>query len=146
MGCDIHFHSEVKIGGKWHHHSEHSIRRNYALFAKMAGVRNYDDSIIPISKPKGIPQDATDLTKLHVKRWEGDGHSHSWLNAEEITELHDWIRERKNGSVFGDDGWRFEHQNFPYFMGNHLSGFHKYPEDYKGTGVEDVRYIFFFDN
>lgn len=22
MGCDIHFHTEVKIGGQWHHHSQ----------------------------------------------------------------------------------------------------------------------------
>ena len=43
----------------------------------MADVRNID----PISKPRGIPEDATFLTKFACDDYV---HSHSWLNAEEI--------------------------------------------------------------
>ena len=149
MGCDIHFHSEVKRKGVWQHHSECNVRRNYALFAKMANVRNWEGSgIVPISKPKGLPEDVTELTKLHVERYGEDGHSHSWLGGDEIAELHEFIESKKNPSTwFGEDGhWRFTHENLPYFMGNSFDGFLKYPEDWKGTDVEDVRYVFFFDN
>lgn len=150
MGCDIHFHSEVKRNGKWLHHSEAKVSRNYALFAKMADVRNWPGAnppIIPISKPKGLPEDATELTKLHSEKYGVDGHSHSWLCAAEIVELHEFIKSDKNPEGwFGEDGWRFEHENMPYFMGNHMDGFLKYPEDWKCYGIEDVRYIFFFDN
>ena len=146
MGCDIHFHSEVKRHGVWHHHSEHNVERNYALFAKMAGVRNYGE-IIPISAPKGLPADVTELTKLHSEKYGIDGHSHSWLSAKEISELHKFIRDDTNSpDIFGTDSWRFEHKNFPYFMGNHLNVFIDYPEDLAGYGIEDVRYVFFFDN
>lgn len=64
MGCDIHLHQEVKIGGEWHHYREQSVSRNYALFAKMAGVRNYGLTVTPIDEPRGIPDDATDGTEL----------------------------------------------------------------------------------
>ena len=148
MGCDIHFHSEVKRKGVWQHHSEAKIERNYALFAKMANVRNGTKTpITPISKPRGLPEDATELTRLHSEKYGVDGHSHSWLNAKEISELHKWIRDENNPKEwFGEDSWRFEHENLPYFMGNHMSGFTDYPEDWEGYGVEDVRYVFFFDN
>jgi len=150
MGCDIHFHTEVKIKGRWHHHSEGSISRNYVLFTKMAGVRDYwKGEYKPISEPKGLPKDATFLTRLHSERYGSDGHSHSWLNADEIVQLHDFIRGKENpDDFFGDQSARvmWAHHNLPYFMGDHMDGFKKYPEDYKGSGVQDVRYVFFFDN
>ena len=141
MGCDIHLHSEVKINGQWHHHSDCSVKRSYRLFAKMADVRNWGESgINPISEPKGLPDDATFLTKLHSEKYGTDGHSHSWLDKNEIVILHDFIKSQE------DLTWKFEHQNLPYFMGNHLDGFVNYPEDWKIYNIEDVRYVFFFDN
>lgn len=146
MGCDIHFHSEVKIGSVWHHHSQATIERKYALFAKMAGVRNWTDSgIIPICKPKGIPEDATFLTKLDVERYGEDGHNHSWLGANEISELYKWIENLQ--SSFGiSNGRLFRRNNFPYFMGNNFDSFIEYPQDWKEYEVEDIRFVFFFDN
>lgn len=141
MGCDIHFHSEVKIKGRWIHHSETSVDRNYELFAKMADVRN-NGNITPISQPKGLPKDATELTILHSEKYGVDGHSHSWLSADEIVLLHNFI-ESNSKNYFGE---MWAYHNLPYFMGNHFSGFKEYPEDWKGYGVEDVRYVFFFDN
>ncbi len=148
MGCDIHFHSEVKRKGVWQHHSEANIERNYALFAKMAGVRNYwEDKIKPISKPKGIPEDATELTRLDADRYGTDGHSHSWLDAKEVSILHKFINDKSNPlEWFAHGAGFFEHKNFPYFMGSHLNGFIDYPEDWNDKEVEDVRYVFFFDN
>jgi len=145
MGCDIHFHSEVKIKGKWHHHSECHIARNYPFFAKIAGVRNHY-GIKPISKPRGLPEDATELTKLASERMGSEGHSHSWLGAEEISSLHKWVKSQSNPDWFTEYSFMWLHFNLPYFLGNHLSGFADYPEDFEGTGVEDVRYVFFFDN
>lgn len=135
MGCDIHFHSEVKIKGKWHHHSEGKVKRSYKLFAKMANVRN-NYNIEPISTPKGIPSDASDLTQIAVADMGTDGHSHSWLNKNEIVKLHNFAKDQLN--------YMFPHENFPYFLGSSFDGFVKYPEDWKN--IEDVRYIFFFDN
>lgn len=150
MGCDIHLHSEVKRNGKWMHHSEQKVERNYPLFAKMGEQSRNDSGIIPISKPKGIPEDATELTKMHVEKYGVDGHTHSWLNAKEISELHKFIKDPDNPKEWfhGRYGDRlmWSHDNLPYFMGNHLSGFFDYPEDWGDTGIEDVRYVFFFDN
>lgn len=147
MGRSIHFHSEVKINGVWHHHSEHHIKRHYALFAKMANVRNYKNKIKPISNPKGLPTDISFLTKLSSDSLGSDGHSHSWLNSEEISELHKFIVDEDNSSMwFGIDGWEFEHSYFPYFLGNHLNSFYDEPKHLRQYGVEDVRYVFWFDN
>ena len=61
MGCDIHCYVEYKppnydtwisFGGRI------NPGRNYAIFTKMAGVRNYSDIIIPIDKPRGLPENA----------------------------------------------------------------------------------------
>lgn len=142
MGCDICLHSEVKINGVWHHHSEKKVKRSYPLFAKMANVRN-EYEITPISEPKGIPEDATYLTKHHVNFLGGDGFSHSWLNAAEIMELHKFINDCDNPPHWFSKF--FEHENMPYFMGNRFDSFLEYPEDWAGHGVEDVRYVFFFD-
>lgn len=146
MGCDIHLHTEIKRNGIWQHHSEAKIERNYPLFAKMANVRN-GYKIVPISNPKGFPEDATELTKLHSEKYGCDGHSHSWLSAAEISELHRWImNEARPKEWFGKDPWIWGCDNMPYFMGTHLNGFVDYPEDWEPHGIEDVRYVFFFDN
>jgi len=91
MGCDIHLHIEVLIDGKWEHYSAPCIWRDYPLFTKMAGVRDYDGSIAPISLPKGMPDNASLITVLEYKRIDSDGHSHSWLSLKEIGELIAWF-------------------------------------------------------
>lgn len=67
MGCDIHAFIEYtkeapeqtgergwrSFGSKFH------LSRHYGVFAKLAGVRNWPDwGIVPISKPRGLPDDA----------------------------------------------------------------------------------------
>lgn len=148
MGCDIHFHTEVKIKGTWHHHSQAKLDRNYPVFAKMAGVRN-GYGIEPIISPRGIPGDITLLTRIEIEKYDGDGHSHSWFGPQEIVAFHDFFKQDGEYEKIIEmklEGWRYEHENIPYFLGNHMDGFVKYPQDWERYGVEDVRYVFFFDN
>ncbi len=145
MGCDIHLHTEVKINGVWHHYGCPNMDRNYSVFAKMADVRNGRD-ITPISQPRGIPDDATTLTKYDRERWDGDGHSHSWLGAAEIAVLFDFINTELNlaDRRFKTVGWWCE-ENFGYLFGNTWGGFTRYPDE-RPEGLEDIRFVFWFDN
>lgn len=141
MGCDIHLHTEVKINGEWHHYSAPPIKRNYALFALLANVRNEDRKVRPISKPRGIPPDATEVTLFDLKLWEQDSHSHSWIEADEIA-----LVEGASAS------WRISHEyidweseNVGYLFGNGWGGFSRFPES-RPRGLEDIRWVFWFDN
>ena len=147
MGCDIHLHEEVKINGKWHHYSVRWIHRNYRMFARLADVRNYDinepEYIQPISQPRGIPEDSTELTKFDCDRWGVDGHSHSWIGADEIREFKEWYA-KNHWAGEKLDSWWFE-DIFGYMFSNGWDGFTKYPED-NVSGLEDIRFVFWFDN
>jgi hypothetical protein len=139
MGCDIHFHAEVKINGIWHHYAQKDVDRNYALFAKMANVRNQDLEIEPISDAKGLPEDLSFLTNFFYQREKIDAHSESWLSAEEIAILGEWIKGQIWGANFR------ESQDFGWLFGNSWSSFLRYREDYPNE-VEDIRFVFWFDN
>ncbi len=147
MECNIYLHTEVKINGEWHHYGTPDVSRNYHLFARMAGVRS-DGEVKPIAPPRGIPDDATALTKFDRAHWGVDGHSHSWLGAEEITELTKYIAEViKLRDGLGMSLWDCD--NFGYFFGNTWGGFWECRNDpNSGTpkGVEDIRFVFWFDN
>ena len=136
MGCDIHAHFEIKLNGKWEHYSHPRIFRNYDLFARIAGVRNYS-KIMPISMPKGLPEDLTVTTRFCAD-WLGvDGHNHTWLNALEIKELMD--------TKFIADNWRFEHEELGYLFGNGWGSWVEYPDSYPEE-IEDIRLVCWFDN
>lgn len=102
MGCDIHIVVEYKHKGKWVGvRTDQSVpikpynnkdwdfntpavgQRDYGFFARLAGVRGKGPA------PKGIPKDASDLTRLLVEQWEGDGHSHSHLPLVEFAKR--WV-------------------------------------------------------
>jgi len=140
MGCDIHAHFEVKINDKWEHYSIPNIKRNYYLFTKMAGVRNYDDEIKPISSPKGIPKDISVITKICIKLWEGAGHSYSWLNSQEIKEVIKFLED-----LYDDKSWKVHHEEFGYFFGNGFNDFIDSKEEFLKE-IEDLRLVFWFDN
>lgn len=131
MGCDIHMHIEVQIAGKWEHFSAPDIRRHYALFGKLAGVRNQD--IKPISEPRGLPEKPSAITWLDLRYWASDGHTYSWLTGAELEEVDRWMF--KNHDTFGV---------FGYLFGNgwdlETNG------GARELGIEDVRAIFWFDN
>lgn len=143
MGCDIHLHVEVKIRGEWHHYCIGG-QRDYEIFAKMAGVCNYT-AIEPISPPRGVPGDVSAVTRIDLERWSTDAHSHSYLDAEEISRLSEWVesRERANNVTI----WFFEHvfMGGQYLFSNKFGGLHKYRSEMPSE-VEDVRFVFWFDN
>lgn len=124
MGCDIHCHSEVKIAGVWHHLNEIDVNRNYRLFSMLAGVRLHPD--VPQQFPvRGIPDDATVVTRMQFDSWGDDAHTPSWISAEEVRKVHD----------------HFHVLIFGYFL-----GWNWMDEDLKAKGVEDARVVFWFDN
>lgn len=161
MGCDIHHVIEAREpGGPWRavwpdpveryddgtgdirlpRETPLSLWRNYTLFAALAGVRNYDD-LVPIAKPRGMPEDATELFRELHATYGIDAHSCSWVTLGEL-EAYDWGQPRRPvltmtgamqiGTVghWIGDGW-------PERFSAELRRF---------GGPDDVRLVFFFDN
>ncbi len=111
MGCDIHMTVERLEGDGfdedrrplWQSMSppkdeygdyEWPEDRNYTVFAALADVRRRDTGT-PISKPRGIPEDASGRARRMHDEWSSDGHSHSWLLLSEVLPhigewWHDW--------------------------------------------------------
>ena len=104
MGCDIHIVVERKWNGRWvgvrtdqgftrgGYKSKEGDwvypevgRRDYAFFARLAGVRGDGPD------PLGIPGDASDLTLALAQEWEYDGHHYSYLPLKEFAER--WCAE-----------------------------------------------------
>lgn len=142
MGCDIHLHIEVKINGKWEHYHNPQVPRLYSLFEKMAGVRGSVKNAIVA--PRGIPQDVSVITKFDYERMGSDGHSHSYLNAAEIDELDRWAKEKLH-PLKQFPQWDMEWEWQCYFFENTFSGFNRYPKN-REKGIEDLRFVFWFDN
>lgn len=135
MGCNIHAHLEVKIEGTWHHYSVPDIDRDYQLFGRLAGVRDASQTLIV--EPRGIPDDATFLTRYDCDSvWGSDGHTPSWLTSIEAEKVAEWHRKLRNKQAFAMPLWG-------YVFGNPLDTRARYPEDAR---CEDVRVIFWFDN
>jgi hypothetical protein len=144
MGCDIHLHVEVKIEGKWEHYHAPNISRSYKLFEKMAGVRGEIKNAI--SSPKGLPDDLNIITRKSAEYWDVDGHSWSWLNLEEISILSDWLHDLGSKEEKGFLNCDLEHSILHcYCEGNSFAGIIKYPDE-KPEWIEDVRFVFWFDN
>lgn len=122
MGCDIHPHIEVKINNRWEHLSEPNNDRFYDFFARIAGVRNSKD-IRPIAEGRPLPEDLNPLTRMDLNNWDGDAHSHTWFNKEEMKIIHE---------EFAD--------YFKFYEHKYLDRLDDFPL------VQDIRMICFFDN
>jgi hypothetical protein len=145
MGADIHAHVEIKVDGEWHYYGQLMIDRDYALFAKMAGVRNTYNKIQPMFPLRGLPEDISFLTSLHRQDWGVDGHSDSWISSDEYQELSKWYREEYEGRITSIHGIQRESWPVLYLFGNSFRYFKKFKEDYPDF-VEDFRVVFWFDN
>lgn len=119
MGCDIHVYMEERVRtseypqgiwmstDKWSFQRNHLIlpengipqmeveyedfiytARNYLLFSILAGVRNHY-GITPISAPKGLPEDVSEVIKAAYKYMKKELHSASHLTLEELM-AYDW--------------------------------------------------------
>jgi hypothetical protein len=111
MGCDIHIMVE-SLEASWRAtaklvkdddwlsvEDEIYDGRNYKLFSILANVRNgygfagcdTGDTLVPISMPKGVPDDGSSEYKMLVEQWGCDGHSHSYLTLQELLN-YDWTQ------------------------------------------------------
>ena len=137
MGCNIHGFIETmeypdSENARWWSVHEIPYTRNYRFYAAIAGVRNYIE-ITPISKPKGIPEDASMMSKVEAEEMGRDGHSHSWLTYKEIKE-YDWLQD-VGGSLLIDN----VHTHFKSLMNEMRFLASTY-------GEEGARVVFWFDN
>ena len=144
MGCDIHLFIEVKTIRGWLCYSHPSVSREYAIFAKMANVRNYDNVVEPISVLKGIPEDASFITKRAFEDAGKYQHHASYLTHKEICKLSNWMQlnTHPQNFDFGDLEREFLHT---YLNGNSFCGFEKGASGYP-KWIEDVRFVFWFDS
>ncbi len=91
--------------------------RNYDDFAILASVRNgrgfagikTGGGFNPIAEPRGVPKNATDEYKAEVRRWDCDGHSHSFITLKELLD-YDWEQTTSHQGVVSlsvyADWWR----------------------------------------
>jgi hypothetical protein len=150
VGCDIHFVVEVNhpdIGwvgvfatDEMFGYTPYETRlqvtplwqfkeRDYGFFAALAGVRGDGP------EPNDIPEDASELTRLHGNHWGGDGHSHSYCSLAHffVTKFRDdaeKVGEAMKAKIEGDD--------------NPILSYFKC--DHDGYKPEDYRVVFWFDN
>lgn len=144
MGCDIHLYTEVKVKGQWYCYGHPNVPRCYPLFAIMADVRNEDGEYHPVAKPKGLPPDCSVVTQLAADNYP-DGHSHSWLDAVELVKLEESFKAIAKLLTRGNwEGSDLEHHYVGYLEGNSWAGFTRHPDD--KCWMEDVRWVFWFDN
>lgn len=108
MGCDIHICTEAKPRNSkykgWlnvdiykldEYEQQNGNRvykpidiwdgRDYTLFAMLANVRNYN-GLNPFSEPRGLPEDASEITQDRCEAYGIDGHSHSYATLKELKE------------------------------------------------------------
>lgn len=137
MGCDIHLFAEIKLRGTWHVYSHPEIDRNYELFGFMAGVRGYD--VKPIAEPRGLPDDAAEVTRIAFER--DEGHTPSWLHGPELQAVCDFYeaQQKRNHT----DWCSAELDQFGFLFGN---GWKLSPGESHPKEVEDVRWVFWFDS
>lgn len=144
MVYDIHAYWEIKLNGKWYVYDQPRFKQNYALFAKMANVEN-DGTVEPISLPKGLPQDASEVVKFEAEWWGNDGYFHSWLDSKEIEELYQFhveLYERENMDTYLVD-W----EEWGYVCDCNWADFYRYKDKIGYLKViEDIRLVFWFDS
>lgn len=138
MGCDIKLHIEIKIDGEWHHYGAPNIERWYKLFGLMAGVR--DHKVEPICAPRGFPDDVTKITEFDYEVHCNGGHDASWFGPAEIRKLAETLNLWAFEGNVGWPGYDLEHVILnTYLFGNGFLAF-------RDLGVQDVRFVFWFDS
>jgi len=181
MGADIHIFVERKKDDKWVRYTGKHFSsvwrkekgekenspfdwRNYEMYGFLAGVRH--SYIKPIKEPiYKIPNDASEYVKKQFVKWDGDGHSHSFLTARELLEF-DYNQDlREPGDDFSTNSRNvlFEKKvhrkdtnfddeediNKTYFdfLGGPDSMFFIHIKELAELGnPDDVRIVFWFDN
>ncbi len=114
-------------------------QRNYALFAKLAGVRGEGP------KPLGVPEDASALFKEYARGWSADAHSHSWCTATDFVARFLDTLDKDDPIVKAYAGW--------VLQAGHGNAVLTFLDNYCGIRInegrdkaDDYRFVFFFDN
>lgn len=128
MGCDIHAYTEVKTRYGWDLAGKPSSDRNYNFFGMIAGVR-YDDN--KIYDAKGFPEDSSTDVESLKERWDGDGHSHSYLTLKELKNIDQNKMMKISGMM---DKTQLEKCKADFAKGNYDSE-HLYPYC-QGTNIQ----------
>ena len=136
MGCDIHAYWEVKHKEKWMPWGEARTERWYYPFALMAGVRDYANDMI--YKAKGLPEDVTDLVKSISDSSSSDGHTHSYLSADELKKVYETVRDDLDVDEEMVDALRHWFEAL-----EHVCAWEIVRET---EPIEDVRLVFWFDS
>ena len=126
MGCDIHVFVEQKIDNKWFSiHIEDTkdefSDRDYFLFAKLADVRNYYETIPLLTSNRGVPEDCNLTYKNYIQDWGVDLHSHTYYYLSELDYTLDYSK------------------SWDRFI-EHITTFSKSPDK------NDIRILIAFDN
>lgn len=156
MGTDIHIVVERKWEGRWvgvrtdqgfyrggflgdsgpNWASPAVGNRNYAFFARLAGVRGDGPEAL------GLPDDASDLTLMRWSEWESDGHSCSYLPLKEFADRwcagdKEFLAKRAVERLRGEDN------SYTQLLNRASIGAF---DPYGYMDVEDFRVVFWFDN
>lgn len=111
MGCDIHTYVECRVNGLWERQmpegegfslrrGQWELGRNYMLFGILAGVRNRD--VLPISEPRGLPEDCSKEIRERHEEWSVDAHSTSYFLISELLDAREHVFEMKKYFDFKD--------------------------------------------
>lgn len=169
MGCDIHGFIQVRDrpDGMWGTYAaDPSIRRDYTLFLIMAGIRSHRwTESLPrcmFSPPRGLPEDVAEQLAAELKdqvagsrpswdmqllmRWEGDGHSYSWLSYEELVETAGtYLRYKATRHLMSKGENPSDHLNPTVWLNTDLEAVLSYMAVYVSRGKQ-ARIVFWFDN
>lgn len=107
--------------------------RHYDVFSILADVRNgygfagvdTGEGFRPLSKPRGVPEDACPEYKAAATRWDVDGHSHSWCTVQELLD-YNWLQTTKKRGVVGARA---------FIKWQQLGAPDSYSGDVRGSGV-----------
>jgi hypothetical protein len=153
MGADIHIVIERRYGDKWvgvrtdegipklgytdtgwDYNAPAVGQRDYAFFARLAGVRGDGPS------PVGLPDDASDLSVALSEGWGVDAHSHSWLPLEEFAKC--WCADNPE-FIATMTRERLEGGDVSYFRLMNKASIYAYDGEHD---ITDFRVVFWFDN
>ena len=117
-------------------------RRNYQFFGALASVRGDGE------EPRGLPIDVSDLVEEESHGWAMDGHSHSWMYADEFISIYNkvWLEPNEDEPLdqysrrLLTDGKDEAVLEFLRTMCNPLV------INLEQDNADDYRFVFWFDN
>jgi hypothetical protein len=114
--------------------------RNYHFFADIACVRGEGEY-----QDRGLPDDVSALALAYSESWGYDGHSHSYLYADEMIPLYikHHLSDEEKAKLVSDrmSGGLSDIQVFHLIMERHFNIATREEDN-----PQDYRFVFFFDN